>query len=73
MTAEEYRDAIAALGLTPKGAARFLGIDEETSREWASAGANGPPEPVSRFLRYLIAAGVTPRQVTETLVKGNEQ
>ena len=71
MTAEEYRDAIEALGLTPAGAARFLGVDEETSREWASA--NGPPEPVSRFLRYLIAAGVTPREVTETLVKGNER
>ena len=63
MTTAEYRAALAALGLTQAGGARFLGVDERTSRKWAT-GERNIPEPVSRFLRFLIAAKIKPSRVT---------
>jgi hypothetical protein len=35
MTAAQYRNALAELGLTPTAAARLLGIDERTSRRYS--------------------------------------
>lgn len=58
MTAEEYRDLIAALGLTQVDASILLGVDERTSRRWASGEREIPP-PVVRFLRYLLATKTT--------------
>ena len=37
---KQYKNAIAALGLSQVGAARFFGSDERTGQRWA---ANGPP------------------------------
>lgn len=56
MTSDDYRQAIAALGLTQGAAARLLGVDERTSRRWANGERDIPP-PAERFLRYLIATG----------------
>ena len=66
MTPAEYRAALANLGLTQVGAARFLGVGDKTSRNWASGRSEVPP-PVARFLRFLIAAKVTPDEVTRAL------
>lgn len=66
MTAKQYSDAIERLGLTQVGAARFLGVDERTSRRWI-AGERPIPEPVAKFLRYLIAAKVAPDEVEKLL------
>jgi hypothetical protein len=38
MTAAQYRTALAQLGLAPTAAARLLGVDERTSRRYASRG-----------------------------------
>lgn len=54
MTADEYRAAIEHLGLSQVAAARLLGVDDRTSRRWASGDREVPP-PAERFLRYLIA------------------
>jgi DNA-binding transcriptional regulator YiaG len=54
MTPDEYREAIAGLGLSQIAAARLLGVDARTSRRWASGDRDIPP-PAVRFLRYLIA------------------
>ena len=56
MTPDEYRTAIAALGLSQARAAELLGVDARTSRRWACGERDVPP-PVARFLRYLIATG----------------
>jgi DNA-binding transcriptional regulator YiaG len=56
MTPDEYRAAIEALGLSQVAAARLLGVDDRTSRRWASGERDVPP-PAQRFLRYLIATG----------------
>jgi DNA-binding transcriptional regulator YiaG len=69
MTADEYRTAYAALGLTQAGAARLLGVDERTSRRWATGERDVPP-PVSRFLTFLIMAEITADEVMKTLADG---
>lgn len=56
MTADEYREAIAELGMTQVSASKLLGVDDRTSRRWAAGDREVPP-PAARFLRYLIATG----------------
>lgn len=58
MTPDEYRETIEKLGLSQVAAARLLGVDDRTSRRWASGERDVPP-PAQRFLRYLIATGKT--------------
>jgi hypothetical protein len=41
MTANQCRAALAKLALTQVGAARLLGVNENTSRNWAREGVNG--------------------------------
>lgn len=70
MTAAELRSALNALGLTQAGGARLLGVDARTMRRWcmeSGLSARVIPQPVSRFLRYLIAAGVSPEEVMRAL------
>ena len=57
MTANQYRVAISRLGLTQHGAARLWGVSPRTGQSYA---AHGPPEPVARLLRFLLAAKITP-------------
>lgn len=66
MTADEYRAALAALDLSQVGAARLLGVDERTSRRWANGERDVPP-PADRFLRFLIARGISAAAVFKTL------
>lgn len=58
MTADQYRNAIQALGLSQTAAARLLGVDPRTSRRWIS-GERDIPAPAARFLDYLIATKVS--------------
>ncbi len=81
MTPQEYRDALEALGLSQRKAAKLLGVNEKTSRDWADlrrppvapnapppqSKPPGPPGPAAHFLRYLIATGATPAQVFDAL------
>ena len=64
MTSTEYRAALESLGLSQVGAARFLGVHEVTGRRWAK---DGPPEPVARFLRLMIALQFSPDYVERVL------
>ena len=66
MTADEYSEAIEALGLSQLAAARLLGVDGRTSRRWIS-GERDVPEPAARFLRYLIATKKTGEQAMRVL------
>jgi DNA-binding transcriptional regulator YiaG len=53
MTPDQYRTAIAKLGLSQRGAALFLGVNERTSRAWAS-GQSRIPVAVAKLLNLLI-------------------
>jgi DNA-binding transcriptional regulator YiaG len=61
VTPDEYRETIARLDLSQAAAARLLGVDERTSRRWATGERDVPP-PAVRFLRYLIATRKTGAQ-----------
>ena len=54
MTSEQYRRALARLGLTQNGAARLFGIDDRTSRRYVS-GDSAVPTAIVILLRLLLA------------------
>lgn len=64
MTATEYRAAIEKLGLNQSSAARFFGVHDVTGRRWA---ADGPPPPVAKMLRLMLALKFTPAYVDEVI------
>lgn len=66
MTSDEYRAAIAQLGLSQGAAARLLGVDDRTSRRWAT-GERDVPGPAIQFLKYLIATRKTGEQAMKVL------
>jgi DNA-binding transcriptional regulator YiaG len=66
MTHEDYRAIISQLGLSQAGASRFLGVNEVTSRRWAT-NKQTVPEPVARFLRLLVAAKISPEKAAKLL------
>jgi hypothetical protein len=58
MNAEQFREAIEALGLTQtgvNGVDRFLGVNETTVRRWAREA--GPPDAVAMLLRLMVYHG----------------
>jgi hypothetical protein len=64
MRHNEYRDAIAALNLTQVAAARFVKVDERTSRRWAT-GEIPIPHAVALLLRVMLAWNISPARVYE--------
>ena len=66
MSPDEYRTTIEALALTQAGAARLLGVDGRTSRKWAAGDREVPPT-AARFLRFLLAAKISPDEVMKAL------
>jgi hypothetical protein len=52
MTADEYRAALAALGLTQVAAGRVLGVTGRASQSYC---AKGPPAPVALAVRLLLS------------------
>lgn len=58
VTANQYRSAIEKVDLSQRSAARFLGIDERTSRRWA-AGEAPIPEAVGKLLRLMVKLKLT--------------
>jgi hypothetical protein len=56
MTPDQFRAALARLGLTQAGAAALVGADPRTARRWAKL---GPPQYMAAILRLLIAKKIT--------------
>ena len=54
MTSDQLRTAMTKLELSQVTAARLLGVDYTTLRQWAN-GEQNIPAPAVRFLHYLIA------------------
>lgn len=68
MSAQEYRDSIAAVGLSQVGAADFFRVNPKTSRMWArltEAPTPGPgvPRAVEIALRLMVAQGLSAQDV----------
>ena len=64
MTRNQYRAAIARVGLSQVGAARFFGSNERTGQRWA---ADGPPPAVAVCLRLMIALDLSAADATKFL------
>ena len=62
MTPKQYAAAIERLGLSQRGAGKFLGIDERTSRKWI-AGHARIPVAVGKLLRLMIRLKIDPKEV----------
>jgi DNA-binding transcriptional regulator YiaG len=62
MTTNQYAEAIERLGLSQRGAGRFLGVDERTSRKWIAGDAR-IPNSVAKLLRLMIERELTPDDV----------
>jgi len=58
----QYREAIAALGMSQVAAAAFLGVSPRTSRHWA-LGESPVPRAVSILLRLMVSRDINPRDV----------
>jgi len=58
MTTEEYRGALATLGLSIVGSAEHLGLSRRQSQRYAN-GASPIAEPVAKLLRLAIRTGLT--------------
>jgi plasmid maintenance system antidote protein VapI len=68
MTGDEYEKAIEMLGLTQVAAARFLGVDDTTSRRWI-ADKHPIPDSTAMLLRVMIRYRLTPKSVTALMKK----
>jgi hypothetical protein len=66
MNGEEYQKATARLDLTLVEAARFLGVDDTTSRRWVND-KSPVPRAVVILLRLMIRYRLSPDHV-QTLV-----
>ena len=64
MTADEYRAAIARLGLTQIGAGEVLGVSARTAQTYA---AEGPSGPAALAIRLLLAL---PKEKRAKFLKG---
>ena len=60
MTAAQYRDALARLGLTQVTVARLFVVGDRTARRWAQYGARGA---AVVLLRLLLAGRITPADI----------
>jgi predicted GIY-YIG superfamily endonuclease len=61
MTSDQYRKAIAKLGMTQGGAAEFLGISVRSSNGYANG--SPIPEAVSKLLRLMTQRSIRPEEV----------
>jgi DNA-binding transcriptional regulator YiaG len=62
VTPKQYADAIERLGLSQRGAGKFLGVDERTSRKWIAGDAR-IPESAAKLLRLMVKMELKPEDV----------
>ena len=62
MTPKQFADAIERLGLSQRGAGKFLGVDERTSRKWIAGDAR-IPESAAKLLRLMVRLKLKPDDV----------
>jgi hypothetical protein len=68
MTGAEYEKAIARLDLSLVEAARFLGIDDTTSRRWVK-NISPVPRAVAILLRLMIRYRLAPDHVQTVVTR----
>jgi transcriptional regulator with XRE-family HTH domain len=69
MTPNQYRAAIKKLGLSQRQAGSFLGVDERTSRRYAS-GEVDIPHATALLLQLMVRLELTPEGVANPRGQG---
>jgi hypothetical protein len=64
MTAAQYRNALAQLGLTLTAAARLLGVDARTTRRYTRQGTRGA---VEILLKLLLIRRISASDVNDAI------
>lgn len=64
MTPRQFEKALKDVGLTQRGAAKFLGINERTVRHWVK-GTNPVPRAIELLLKVMISYRTTADRVLE--------
>ena len=64
MTPKQYAAAIEKLGLSQRGAGKFLGVDERTSRKWVAGDAR-IPQAVGMLLRLMVKLKLNPSDLSK--------
>jgi DNA-binding transcriptional regulator YdaS (Cro superfamily) len=59
MTGEQYKKAIAKLGLNQTASAKLFGVNETTCRRWIS-GKHSIPDSVAMTLMLMLENGISP-------------
>jgi hypothetical protein len=64
MTGEQYKKAIAKLGMTQIGSAKFFGVNDTTCRRWIS-GKHSIPDSVAMTLMLMLENGISPADLPQ--------
>jgi hypothetical protein len=67
MTSDQYKLALGELRLGQRDLARFLGVHPDTGKKWAQ---NGPPPPIAKWVKYLIATQRSPADIDAAIARG---
>jgi len=59
MSPEQFKESIAAIGLTQHGAAEFFGYSKRVGQRWALA-EQAIPLPVQWCLEFMVSQGLKP-------------
>jgi hypothetical protein len=60
MTTDQFKSALSELGIGQRAFAAFIGVHPDTGKRWAQ---RGPPPPVQKWIRYLLATKQTPAEI----------
>ena len=63
MTPKQYAAVIEKIGLSQRGAGKFLGVDERTSRKWVAGDAR-IPQAVGMLLRLMVKLKLNPSDLS---------
>jgi|GraSoiStandDraft_46_1057282.scaffolds.fasta_scaffold92634_2 hypothetical protein len=62
MTGTEFKAALQQLHLTQAAFGEWVGVHPVTSKTWTR---KGPPRPVAKWVKFLLARKMTPSQIDE--------
>jgi hypothetical protein len=65
MTGNEFREALITLRLTQAAFGEWVGVHPVTSKCWTRG--KGPPRPVAKWVKFLLARKMTPGQIDELI------
>lgn len=60
MNTDQFKAALAELGMGQRAFAEWIGVHPDTGKRWAQ---RGPPASVCKWVKYLLATKQTPAEI----------